>query len=68
MKRILSALEAWFDSWSVEVDRDDPEAYRVGWLRVLPFATVHLACPGTPEDVQTPKRLGVFWAHIGWLR
>ena len=35
MKRLLTTLRVWFDSWAVEVDLDDPDAYRVDWLRVV---------------------------------
>ncbi len=51
--RLLMSIVRWFDSYAFA---DQPvvaaDADRVDWLRVLPFALLHLAC------------LAVFW--VGW--
>ena len=48
-------LVRWFDS-STPYRDELISRYGVEWLRVLPFALVHLAC------------LGVFWDRFGRLR
>ncbi len=67
MRRLLTTLRVWFDSWAVEVDMDDPDAYRIDWLRVLPFAAVHLACLGPIWVGWSPVAVGVAVA-LYWLR
>jgi stearoyl-CoA desaturase (delta-9 desaturase) len=49
-KRALTAVLRWFDSTSGEVEAAD----RVDWVRVIPFALVHLGC------------LGVIWVGASW--
>ena len=65
MNRVLATIRAWLDSSSVEVDRDDPDAYEVDWLRVLPIAAVHLACLGPILVGWSPVAVGVAVAGAG---
>lgn len=52
-KRVLLALSRWFDTSADDADEPGPE--RIDWLRVLPFAAMHLMCAG------------VLWVGFSWF-
>lgn len=45
----------WFDSSQTKVSTDPADAYRVDWVRVLPFVALHVAC------------VLVVWAGFSWI-
>lgn len=49
---VSRSLLRWVDSWAADTDIPSDELGKVEWLRVVPFAFMHLAC------------LAVFW--VGW--
>jgi len=52
MKSLLTWLARWFDNHAVPEESDSADEHRVDWVRIVPFAVLHLGC------------LGVF--RVGW--
>jgi len=52
MKSLPAWLARWFDNHAVPEETDGPDEHRVDWIRIVPFAVLHLGC------------LGVF--RVGW--